>query len=83
MEAVDEPQQKPSLTTVTAKTPAPAQKKVEKKAEKKKPNESHEFVIETTTATPQLMKSLIGDSSNIIPDFEDKPEEPVKEAPKP
>ena len=34
-------------------------------------------MIETTVATPQLMKSLVGDNSQIIPDFEEKKEEPI------
>jgi hypothetical protein len=43
-----------------AKKAAPV-KKVEKKKEKK--DDSNGFVIETTVATPQLMKALVGDNS--------------------
>ena len=53
MEAIDEPSKPAPITSVApAKTPSPAQKKVVKKEEKKKEKESHDFVIETTTATP-------------------------------
>ena len=80
MEA-EEQQQAQKQAFTGSKPVAPAAKKVEKKQEKKK-EESHDFVIETTVATPQLMKSMIGDNSQIIPDFEETKDEP-KESPKP
>jgi hypothetical protein len=78
----EEPAQKAAaaiaFASATAKPAAVAKKVVEKKKEKK---ESQEFVIETTVATPQLMKSLVGDNSQIIPNFEEEKEESV--VPKP
>lgn len=80
MDAADEPQnqaQKTTSTTSPVKPAAISKKKEEKKKEKKEV--SHEFVIETTVATPQFMKSLIGDNSQIVPDFEEAKEEPAVE----
>jgi hypothetical protein len=78
MEAEVEAAPKPAASSTVA--PKPVEKKVEKKVEvklaKKAEPEPADFRIETTTATPQMMKALLGDTTPDEPEPVEAPKAP-------
>ena len=79
MEADVESASKPDTPATPAAPKQPEKKevkKVEKKLVKKVEPEPADFKIETTTATPQMMKALLGDNSPDEPEPVEAPAPP-------